>query len=210
MSIIRPLFILSILFFAPLPVHAATVLDVPFTVQAPFNTWKLQPFKDACEEASIAMIESFYHKKYLLTPEFARTRIRELVAYEDAHFPFSQDTNSHYTNRLINEYSRFWGKIVENPTIDDVKNQINLGRPVIYLAYSPELKNPFFQQNMNPFHVLVIIGYDDDRSEFITHDPGTTRGKNYRYPMDVIMNANRDFQKPNVGGGTPRMIFTEP
>ena len=35
--------------------------------------------------------------------------------------------------------------------------------------------------------MLVIIGYD--HNDFITNDPGTRRGQEYRYNQDVLLNA---------------------
>lgn len=193
----------------PTTTRAAVILDVPFTVQAPYNTWRVQPFQDACEEATIIMAESYYTGEDL-TPRYVRRRILDFVAYEKKYFGFHQDTDAHHTERLIDEQSKIWGTVVESPTIDQIKEQIDLGRPVIHIAYSPMLKNPNFRVRMNPYHVLLIIGYDDARKEFITHDPGTRFGKNYRYPMQRIIDSNHDFQKPNKGTGRKVMIFTEP
>ena len=39
----------------------------------------------------------------------------------------------------------------------------------------------------------MIRGYDSDKGEFITNDPGTKRGELYRYDQDVLYNAIRDY-----------------
>lgn len=194
---------------APAPVQGAVILDVPFTVQAPYNAWRVQPFKDGCEEATIIMAEAYYTGQDM-TPSYVRDRIKTFAVYENKQFGFHKDTNSDYTERLLDEFSKIWGTVVHNPTIDQIKHEIDEGRPVIHIAYSPKLKNPNYRARMNPYHTLLIIGYDDERHEFVTHDPGTSRGKNYRYPMAVIMDSNHDYQKPNKGTGRRAMVFTEP
>ncbi|OGH68198.1 MAG: hypothetical protein A3C15_01095 [Candidatus Magasanikbacteria bacterium RIFCSPHIGHO2_02_FULL_50_9b] len=196
-------------FVAPDTSLGAVILDVPFTVQAPFNSWRAQPFKDACEEAVIIMAESYYTGDDL-TPTYVRNRILAFAAYEKKYFGFHQDTNSDYTELLIDAQSKIWGTVVLNPTIDQIKKEIDGGRPVIHIAYSPKLKNPHYRLRMNPYHVVLIVGYDEARAEFVTHDPGTRFGENYRYPMNVIMDSNHDYQKPNKGTGRHAMIFTEP
>ena len=55
--------------------------------------------------------------------------------------------------------------------------------------------------------MLVIVGYTE--TEFITHDPGTRRGKNYRYTFDTIMDAIHDWTgvKEEIGTGVPRVLI---
>lgn len=199
--------LLLLFLMSPQPARAASILPVPFTTQAPQNQWRTQPFADACEEATVIMLEAFYAQK-TLNPVAVRDRIKKLAAYEQKTFGFHRDTNSTYTARLLSEQTAHTGYVVENPTIDMIKAEIDAGQPVIHIAYSPALLNPFFQRVGNPYHVLLIIGYDDETAEFITHDPGTRHGKNYRYPIERLMSANHDYQKPNRGTGRKAMVFT--
>ena len=37
--------------------------------------------------------------------------------------------------------------------------------------------------------MLVIIGFDDKTGEFITNDPGTKRGAEFRYKYKILLNA---------------------
>ncbi len=198
---------LFIVFFAPSRVDAATILDVPFSPQAPQNQWRAQPFADACEETTITMLEAFYNKTKL-TPSVVRSRILEFVAYEQKNFGFHRDTNSTFTARLLNERTGVVGTIVENPTAEAIKAEIDAGHPVIFLAYSPLLKNPHYGGIGNPYHVLLITGYDENSDQFITNDPGTRFGREYRYPIARLMDANHDFKKPNRANGGRFMIFT--
>ncbi len=130
--------------------------------------------------------------------------------FEQKYFGFHRDTNSTYTARLLNEQTSAVGTIVENPTVEQVTQELDEGRPVILPAFSDSLKNPRYRAGGNPYHVILIIGYDAETSEFITHDPGTRFGKNYRYPIERLMDANHDYQKPNYGTGGRFMVFTAP
>lgn len=55
------------------------------------------------------------------------------------------------------------------------------------------LANPNYQIPKPANHKLVIIGYDEENSEFITHDPGTSKGDGYRYSYDKLMEAITDY-----------------
>lgn len=200
-------FILAVLFVAS-PTYAATILNVPFTAQAPQNQWRTEPFQDACEEATIIMAEAFYYPR-TLSQIYVRDRITLFSNYEMKQFGFYKDTSAAYTARLTNELSKIWGHVVENPSVDDVKAQIDSGHPVMYMAYAPALHNPRYSGGHNPYHVLLIIGYDDEHQQFITNDPGTRIGKGYRYSYTTIINANHDYMSRNNGTGAHVMIFTE-
>ena len=41
--------------------------------------------------------------------------------------------------------------------------------------------------------MLVIRGYDDENQEFITNDPGTKRGKGFRYDYQTLLQAIADW-----------------
>lgn len=139
-----------------------------------------------------------------------RAQILDYVKYETKNFGFHRDTNAHMTAILANEQSNFFARVVKKPTTNDVRAEIDAGRPVIYHAYAPALNNPRYKRPVNPYHVFVIIGYDDETKNFIVNDPGTNSGKHYKYSFDTILNANHDWvAKNNRGTGQAVMIFTE-
>ena len=55
------------------------------------------------------------------------------------------------------------------------------------------LGNPYYRPPGPERHYLVIKGYDSRTEEFITNDPGTKRGQDYRYKQDVLFKAIRDY-----------------
>ncbi|PIY92744.1 MAG: hypothetical protein COY70_01615, partial [Candidatus Magasanikbacteria bacterium CG_4_10_14_0_8_um_filter_42_12] len=62
------------------PPPAILNLDVPFTSQAPESNWD-QPWQDACEEATILMLDAYY-KGYNLSPLFAKDELLKMVDWE--------------------------------------------------------------------------------------------------------------------------------
>ena len=51
--------------------------------------------------------------------------------------------------------------------------------------------------------MLVIIGYDPDKKEFITNDPGTKNGGSYRYNEEVLYNAIWDYPTSEIDTVVP-------
>jgi hypothetical protein len=52
-----------------------------------------------------------------------------------------------------------------------------------------KLGNPYFSGAGPERHMLLVRGYDPIKKQFITNDPGTKRGENYRYSESTIMNS---------------------
>jgi hypothetical protein len=68
---------------------------------------------------------------------------------------------------------------------------------VIVSVDGRKLGNPYYTQPGPSHHKVVIIGHDPDNGEFITNDPGTSRGKQYRYPEQILFNAIHDYLTGN-------------
>jgi hypothetical protein len=45
--------------------------------------------------------------------------------------------------------------------------------------------------------MLVVTGFDWATAEFITNEPGTKRGKDYRYDYETIQTSLRDYPSGN-------------
>jgi len=80
---------------------------------------------------------------------------------------------------------------------------------VIFLARGAGLRNPFFAADP-PYHTVVIVGYDDTRQQFITHEPGTRRGLDFRYSYATLMAAMADFVPGMPASAPRRAVFTSP
>jgi len=180
-------------------------LNVPFTSQAPEKNWE-EPWQDACEEAGVLMLDAYY-KGYGLSPLFARDEILKMVAWEEARgwemsitaekvaelgewYVFTTH-DSHNTTQTVT--------IVENPNVEEIKRFVAGGDPVLVLAYGKVLPNPHFRNGGPEYHALIIRGYDED--EFITNDPGTQFGENFKYKYNDLMNAIHDWNDGRVSEG---------
>lgn len=91
------------------------------------------------------------------------------------------------------------GVVKKNISIDDIKKELADGKPVIVPAAGKMLPNPNFRNGGPNYHMLVIKGYDSNG--FITNDPGTRLGKDFRYSFNDLYNAIHDYASPNILNG---------
>ncbi|MEK7508887.1 MAG: C39 family peptidase [Patescibacteria group bacterium] len=181
-------------------------LKVPFVLQAPNALWDAL-HEDACEEASVIMFNAFFKKKTGFTKQEMEDAIQKVVAWEKNKFGFFEDTTVEETVQILKEYFGLTGvKAVYDITIDDIKKELAAGRPVIVPAAGKLLFNPNFRGGGPPYHMLVIKGYTKN-GYFITNDPGTKRGADYIYKIDVLYKAIHDWVPGgNVLDGRKAMI----
>lgn len=182
-------------------------LAVPFTSQAPFEKWDL-PYKEACEEASILMVDAFY-KKQKLTKKLSDEEIKKLVEWQKTRLGHFEDTNVEETARIMREYYGYKDvRVVYDITIDDIKREVAQGRPVILPAAGRLLGNKYFRQPGPLYHMLVVRGWTK-KGLIITNDPGTKRGEGYLYKPDVLMKAVHDLNEGDVYKGRKAMIVVD-
>lgn len=125
--------------------------------------------------------------------------IVSLVNWETDH-GYKVDVTIEELNKIAKSYFGLTGGRVEtNFTLDDIKKEIASGRPVIIPAAGRLLGNPNFSGPGPVYHNLVLTGYD--KNGFITNDPGTRRGQDYRYSFDTIMNAIHDWDPKDINSG---------
>ncbi|MBI2426705.1 MAG: C39 family peptidase [Candidatus Kerfeldbacteria bacterium] len=170
----------------------SVLLDVPFTSQAPHADWSL-PYKEACEEAAMLMLHLANKKVASISADDADQAIKDLVAYEVKIFGFYEDTTAEQTVEFAEKFYDESYSVIENPTLEDMKKKLAAGKPIAAPMAGQLLGNPYYTAPGPVFHYLVIRGYDDTTSEFITNDPGTRRGELYRYSYDTILNAMHDW-----------------
>ena len=177
-------------------------LSVPFTPQAPTANWD-QPYQDACEEAGILMLDA-YRKEYDISPIFAEDEIKKMVAWEkkqDWGTSISINKISKLAEHYIGDVST---EIITNPKIEQIKKQIATGNPVLVVAYGKDIPNPYYSGDGPLYHVLIITGYNE--SEFITNDPGTKRGENFKYKYEDIMSVMHDWNQGQVQQGKKKVL----
>lgn len=189
------------------PAPPAASINVPFTSQAPAGDWS-EPWKNACEETSIAMVASFYANEPIKRDQ-AIARIKEILRVKQEKFRVSKDESLETIAALIAELGLPWhARIAYDPSADDIKAELAAGRPVIAPVYAPALGNPYYGSPAPDYHVLVITGYDDATGVFIVNDPGTRRGEGLRFPYATFMGAIHDLDAKNVRNGEKAVLFT--
>jgi len=176
-------------------------LKVPYTSEIPNGKW-VKPWNNACEEAAIVMIAQYYAGNYSarLTATNAINLMLPIFDFENKLWNSNANTDATRTAKIVNDFSSFGAYIKDNPTIEDIKNEIGAGRPVISFHYGYDLKNPNipWRRGGSYYHVMVITGYDDINQEFIVDDPGNDKsGLDYHYKYTTIMSSLHDYNYKN-------------
>ena len=170
-------------------------LNVPFLCQAPYANWKM-PYKEACEEAALIMAFSFANDidGKTVGKESGKQEILGMVKYQNKKFGGHYDLTAKQTAKLLNGYYKFENfKLVYDFTLADMKKELAAGNLVLTPAAGRLLGNRFFKVPGPIYHFVVFKGYDDKKGEFITNDPGTRRGRGYRYKYKKAFNAIADW-----------------
>ncbi len=181
----------------PLPTSApvsSVLLKAPFIVQAPDGEWNLSVYQNGCEEASI--MTAWYWLQGKTAPDIVQAK-QEIIAitnFEDKTYGPAPDRSAADTAKLLKDYYGYRDAAVKyNISAEDIKSELFQGHLVIVPVNGQKLKNPFYTPPGPLRHMLVIIGYDDKTTEFITNDVGTRHGEKYRYSQNVMENALQDY-----------------
>lgn len=194
---------------APAEVPASVRLTVPFTPQAPDAKW-YPPYAEACEEASLLMVEYFLRGEAF--PKGVADR--EIVALTSWHTEhgYGEDVTTQQTATFAREYFHRNAKVYtgDDVTLEHIKRLLTAGHPVIIPAAGAELGNIHFQVPPPPYHMLVITGYD--ATHFFAHDPGTRFGADYAYGQQALLDAIHDWtgDKRTVSDGQRAMLIVGP
>lgn len=181
-------------------------LNVPYTSQAPERNWA-DPWQNACEEAAVLMIDA-YVRGYGLSPLSAKDELLRMVQWEENQNMFIS-LNAVEVKKIFTDYLHYKKavKVITNPTVEQIKQLLNEGKPVLALAHGKTLGNKYYSNGGPDYHALVIRGYTND--SFITNDPGVNRGVNFIFPIENIMKSLRDWNDGDVKNGTPVIIVVE-
>jgi hypothetical protein len=181
-------------------------LAVPFFPQSPDADWSL-PWQEACEEAS-AILAYYFAAERPLTPELFKKELNGLFEWQNKNFGDYKDTTIEQTAQMIRGY---WGydslRVIEDPTVEQIKGSLAKGNPVIAPFAGRDLKNPFYSNQGPYYHMLVIKGYD--AKNFITNDVGTRKGADYHYPFEHLMSAMHEWDSREIHQGAKKVIAFE-
>ncbi|MFH1145619.1 MAG: C39 family peptidase [bacterium] len=181
---------------------------IPFTSQAPYKVWD-DLHNEACEEASVVMVNSWYKDVKSLSVKEAEKQILSLVEWEKKTFGYFEDTTMEQVGKMLVEYYKIPKDkvmVVKKTDLKTVIEYLNNGAVVIMPTAGRLLKNPYFKQPGPLYHNLVLISYDAKKKEFVVNDSGTKRGKNYRYKYDVLDKAWHDWNKEDILKGEKNVV----
>lgn len=179
-------------------------LAVPFTSQAPTANWE-HPFQDACEEASILMVDYYYQGKKFSTAASTEKILMDMIAWQEEHMTGDIDMSIEEVAYFVSHYWDYDYEIIDIPNTADIEKYLNKGQPVVIPVNGKILANPYFSNGGPDYHMLTIKGYVD--GNFITNDPGTRRGADFVYTYENIMASIVDWdQKSSTATGMPRAL----
>jgi hypothetical protein len=181
----------------PKPLLSSVLQTVPFAAQAPFGGWSDPRQQDGCEEASVLMAMHWV-KGTTFTQQAALDEILLLSSFGEINFGTFHDTSTEDTLRFFHEYYHYDKvQLVREATVTNIIQALRNGSVVIVPTNGRLLKNPNFTAPGPEHHMLVIIGFDDKTKVFITNDPGTRQGKNYKYSYSTLYNSIADYPTGN-------------
>lgn len=188
---------------------------IPFVVQSPLAEWANPIFQGACEETAALMVAGWLEGKSTISPTEAREELTKMSRFTQTRYGHFYDLSAADTARLLRDY--FGIESVElkyDITVGDIRLALAEGAVMIIHVNGQKLKNPYFVPPGPPDHTIVVFGYDAATGDFITHDPGTRRGENFRYHESVLAVALRDYptgyHEPNPSPRTVMIIIRSP
>lgn len=169
---------------------------IPFTSQAPLFEWNDPRQQDACEEASVLMSISWIYNIPVYSQEMWRDRIVALAEFQQDNYGENRDTSLEDTSSWIFEdYFEYNNtKIINIDSPLKIIEELEKGNILLIPTNGQELKNPNFSGEGPERHMVLVKGYDYENEEFITNDPGTRNGKDYRYNKDLLFKAIRIYK----------------
>lgn len=171
-------------------------LTVPFTVQAPDADWS-EPWAEGCEEAALLMAQAYKkgNREAVLPVTATKSEIAAMVEWQKPIFGGHLDLGVDGMARIAKEYMGETAVTVKHgATLEELRNELRAGHPVIVTAAGQKLQNPYFTPPGPPYHVFVLVGFEGDET-FIAHENGTKRGQYYRYSASILEDALYDLDR---------------
>lgn len=186
------------------------LIKTSFVPQSPEQNWD-QPWQDACEEAALLTVNYFYKNQ---NPDSFTIRddILKMIEFENSQ-NFTHDMNLDQMVLVSQKYLGFKTKIIDDPTTKDIKRYISQDIPVVVPANGKTLyqENKHFTNGGPYYHNLTILGYDDDKKQFIVHDVGTKSGAYFKYSYQLLIDSIHDFpeskNKEDINAGSKRVLI---
>lgn len=186
----------------------SVLIDVPFATQAPLRNWD-SIHEETCEEISLILVD-YYLRGLAITPSKAEEEIQKFLAWQHAQPSYADDTDMETTASFARAYFGRKATVTHSPSILDIEHALLAGHPVIVPTAGRILDNPFYSGLGPWYHMVVIVGFDEDN--FIVHDVGTRRGERYSYNKSHLFESIHDWTgvKENISQGGKAMLVLEP
>lgn len=170
------------------------LIAVPFIAQAPTGEWNDPRQQEGCEEAS-ALMAVAWARGTTISANDGRQSIIAMSDWEKNRYGYFEDTSAQDTaDRIFKEYLGYADVATRfDIRAEDIRNELAAGHLVVVPIDGQSIGNPNFVSPGPVRHMIVVVGYDGATDEFITHDPGTSRGANYRYSRAAIDASLRDY-----------------
>lgn len=170
------------------------ISGVPFSTQAPYANWDDPRQQDGCEEASALMAVSWAKGESFTRAEALETIIKMSDYTKEKYGEYRDLSTEDSLNWIYRDYFKF-DKVSrrENISLQEIISEIRKGNLVVAPLNGQIIGNPHFVSPGPMHHALVIIGYDAPSNTFISHDPGTRHGENYKYDADILYQGIRDY-----------------
>lgn len=180
--------------FSPTSSENILISGVPFTPQAPSGNWSDERQQDGCEEASALMAVAWSRGETLLPTQSEKTIIAASDYQHQTYGEFHSTNVADTVNRIFKGYFKY-NNVITKYDIDknDIIDELKKGNLVIVPLNGQKLGNPYYTPPGPLEHELVIKGYDSAKDQFVTNDPGTRRGENYRYSARILIDAIYDY-----------------
>jgi hypothetical protein len=160
------------------------------------------------------MVKSFYQGKSTLSAREAASDMQRYFDLQDRVWGSNANADAARMVEIISQSGDFVASMQEQPTIEDLEQELRAGYPVITLHFGRNLhnKNIPFLPSGSYYHVLVLVGFDPMAKEFIVNDDGDTKtGEHRRYGYDLFMASLHDYSfETKKADGPARVLFTRP
>lgn len=166
------------------------VLDVQFIPQAPFKNWE-EPWQNACEEAAVLTAYYYINNQDNLSNKDIKDDIQAMVDWQIKYFGKHKDLTVDEVGIMIEKYLKQNYRIIDINSYSQIRQEILEGNIVIIPAAGRLLKNKHFTEPAPIYHMLTIIGYNEEK--IITNDPGTQYGEKFEYSYDNLFDAVHDW-----------------
>ena len=134
-----------------------------------------------------------------------------MIEFENSQ-NFTSDMNIDQMVIVGQKYLGYQTKIIDNPTIQNIKEYLAKDIPIIVPASGKILfkQNSHFNSGGPYYHNIVILGYNDDKQQFTVHDVGTKAGSYFHYSYSLLMESIHDFpisgKKEDINNGQKKVL----